>query len=121
MNSCLCTADGVNKLEYVIPMGALAFLVIAVPLFIYRNRICHCARRENDQENEREPLNHGNDRAEYAANHFDEERGLENSGNVPRPSSTSPGLRSQISGANKHNKDHLNRGSNRHQNTEALA
>ena len=55
--------------KYPIPViGALSFLVIAIPLFIYRRTIWRCIRRQNDPNNERQALNPGNIRNDYAAN-----------------------------------------------------
>ena len=49
---------------------ALSFLVIAIPLFIYRRTIWRCIRRQNDPNNERQALLPENIRNDYAANHI---------------------------------------------------
>ena len=57
--------------KYSIPVIiALSFLVIAIPLFIYRRTICRCIRRQNDPNNERQALIPENIRNDYAANHI---------------------------------------------------
>ena len=57
--------------KYSIPViTALSFLVIAIPLFIYRRTVWQCIRRQNDPNNERQALNPENIRNDYAANHI---------------------------------------------------
>ena len=57
--------------KYSVPVIiALSFLVIAIPLFIYRRTIWRCIRRQNDPNNERQALIPENIRNDYAANHI---------------------------------------------------
>lgn len=63
------TGGGVNKLEYIIPLGALSGIILVVPALYYRKRILRCIRRrpaEEDDE-ERRPVFHGNDAEDYGA------------------------------------------------------
>lgn len=109
-----------TRLEYILPICAVSFLVIASSLFIYIKRNWRCVRRENGHDNERQPLNRGNIRVEYAANHLNEpaeRRGPDNSQNEPQPSSASNRSRNNIPVANN---DNFNSGSNRHHSTAVL-
>ena len=55
---------------FILAIAGLSFLVIAIPLFIYRRKIWRCIRRQNDPNNEREALNPENIGNGYAANHI---------------------------------------------------
>ena len=69
----LFSGGGVNKLEYIIPLGALSGIILVVPALYYRKRIRRCIRKrpaEEDDE-ERRPVIHGNDAEDYGARHED--------------------------------------------------
>ncbi|KAM7437660.1 hypothetical protein ABFA07_012768 [Porites harrisoni] len=68
-SSQTCPGGGVNKLEYIIPLGALSGIILVVPALYYRKGIRRCIRRrpaEEDDE-ERRPVIHGNDAEDYGA------------------------------------------------------
>jgi len=68
---------GKNKLEYGL-VGAFCSLLIVVPLVYWRKPIWRCITRQNNQDNGREPLIHGDGGVDYAANNFID------SSNVPK-------------------------------------
>ena len=99
--------------KYPIPViCALSFLVIAIPLFIYRGKIWQFIRRQNDANNERQALNPGNIRNDFAADHNID--GLDSQIH-PHSSTENHNSASNISNSDI---DGYNRGRNRSQNTD---
>ena len=65
------SGGGVNKLDYIIPLGALSgiILIAVVPAFYYRKGIWRYIRRRpaEEEDDERQPVIHGNGVEDYGA------------------------------------------------------